>query len=70
LLQFVEDGIVVAGLPVLVSDQVDAAAVFWGIPKAHVVIEMQFIATVGATRSDWMGDLLGRLGGDLAPSPR
>ena len=27
LLQFVEDGIVVAGLPVLVSDQVDTAAV-------------------------------------------
>ena len=37
LLQFVEDGIVVAGLPVLVSDQVDASTLFWGIPKAHVM---------------------------------
>jgi hypothetical protein len=32
LLQFVEDGIVVAGLPVLISDQVDASALFWGVP--------------------------------------
>jgi hypothetical protein len=37
LLQFVEDGNIVAGLPVLVSDQVDADTVAWGIPKAHVV---------------------------------
>jgi hypothetical protein len=37
LLQFAEDGIVVAGLPVLVSDRVDADTLFWGIPKAHVV---------------------------------
>ncbi len=29
LLQFVEDGIVVAGQPVVVSDQVDAETVFW-----------------------------------------
>jgi hypothetical protein len=36
LLQFVEDGLVVAGLPVLVSDQVDATTKFWGIPKAQV----------------------------------
>jgi hypothetical protein len=28
---------VVAGLPVLVSDQVDAATLFWGIPKQHVM---------------------------------
>jgi len=34
LLQFVDDGIVVAGLPVLVSDQVDEDTVFWGIPEA------------------------------------
>jgi hypothetical protein len=32
LLQFVEDGIVVAGLPVLISDQVDASALFWAVP--------------------------------------
>jgi HK97 family phage major capsid protein len=37
LLQFVDDGIVVAGLPVLVSDQVDEDTVFWGVPKAHVM---------------------------------
>ncbi len=30
LIQFVEDGITVAGLPVLVSDQVDANTKFWG----------------------------------------
>lgn len=41
LLQFVEDGIVVAGLPVVVSDQVDAETVFWGIPKAHTVLVMR-----------------------------
>lgn len=35
LLQFVDDGIVVAGLPVLVSDQIDEDTVAWGIPKAH-----------------------------------
>jgi hypothetical protein len=34
LLQFVDDGIVVAGLPVLVSDQVGEDTVFWGIPQA------------------------------------
>ena len=37
LLQFVDDGIVVAGLPVLVSDQVDEDTVFWGIPNQHVM---------------------------------
>jgi HK97 family phage major capsid protein len=37
LLQFVDDGILVAGLPVLVSDQVDANTLFWGIPSAHVM---------------------------------
>ena len=46
LLQFVEDGIVVAGLPVLVSDQVDAATLFWGIPKAHVVFVQRNGTTV------------------------
>jgi hypothetical protein len=45
LLQFVEDGIVVAGLPVLVSDQVDASTLFWGIPKAHVM----FVQRKGTT---------------------
>ena len=38
LIQFVEDGITVAGLPVIVSDQVDANTKFWGIPQAHVVL--------------------------------
>lgn len=38
LVQFVEDGLVVAGLPVVVSDQVDATTKFWGIPKDHVVL--------------------------------
>jgi HK97 family phage major capsid protein len=46
LLQFVEDGIVVAGLPVLVSDQVDASTLFWGIPKAHVMFVQRSGTTV------------------------
>lgn len=46
LLQFVEDGIRVAGLPVLVSDHVDADTVFWGIPKQHVVLVMRKGTTV------------------------
>lgn len=33
LIQFVEDGITVAGLPVVVSDQVDADTKFWGIRR-------------------------------------
>ena len=37
LLEFVEDGLRVVGLPVLVSDQVDAGTVAWGIPREHVV---------------------------------
>jgi HK97 family phage major capsid protein len=37
LLQFVNDGLVVAGLPVLVSPKVDALTLAWGIPKARVV---------------------------------
>jgi HK97 family phage major capsid protein len=37
LLQFVGDGLAVAGLPVLVSPDVDAATVAWGIPKQRVV---------------------------------
>jgi Phage capsid family len=41
LIQFVEDGITVAGLPVIVSDQVDASTKFWGIPQAHVVLVMR-----------------------------
>ncbi|MGE2737348.1 phage major capsid protein [Mycolicibacterium vaccae] len=41
LIQFVEDGITVAGLPVIVSDQVDAETKFWGIPQAHVVLVMR-----------------------------
>ena len=31
----------IAGLPVVVSDQVDAETVFWGIPKAHTVLMMR-----------------------------
>ena len=38
LIQFVEDGITVAGLPVVRSNQVDASTLFWGIPKAHVML--------------------------------
>jgi hypothetical protein len=41
----VEDGIVVAGLPVLVSDQVDEHTLFRGIPKAHVM----FVQRKGTT---------------------
>jgi hypothetical protein len=46
LLQFVDDGIVVACLPVLVSDQVDEDTVFWGIPKAHVMFVQRKNTTV------------------------
>ena len=46
LIQFVEDGITVAGLPVLVSDQVDAATLFWGIPSDHVKLVMRKGTTV------------------------
>lgn len=46
LIQFVEDGLNVAGLPVLVSDQVDAATKFWGIPSAHVKLVMRKGTTV------------------------
>jgi HK97 family phage major capsid protein len=41
LIEFVEDGITVAGLPVLVSDQVDADTVAWGIPADHVKFVMR-----------------------------
>lgn len=41
LLQFVEDGITIAGLPVLVSDQMDSDTVAWGIPSAHVKLVMR-----------------------------
>ncbi|WP_239651203.1 phage major capsid protein [Mycobacterium sp. UM_Kg27] len=37
LLTFVDDGIQVCGLPVLVSDQVDSGTVAWGIPRDHVL---------------------------------
>ena len=33
-----EGGIAVAALPVIVSDQVDPATKFWGIPQEHVVL--------------------------------
>jgi hypothetical protein len=45
-----EDGLVVAGLPVLVSDQVDAATLFWGIPKSHVVRELNRAAVADTAR--------------------
>lgn len=45
LLEFVEDGITVAGLPVLVSDQVDSTTVAWGVPQAHV----KFVQRKGTT---------------------
>jgi HK97 family phage major capsid protein len=41
LIQFVEDGITVVGLPVLVSDQVDADTVAWGVPADHVKFVMR-----------------------------
>lgn len=46
LLQFVEDGITIAGLPVLRSNQVDADTLFWGIPKDHVVLVVRKGTTV------------------------
>lgn len=46
LLQFVEDWLVVAGLPVLISNQVDAATLFWGVPQKHVVLVMRKGTTV------------------------
>jgi hypothetical protein len=42
LVQFVDDGITVAGLPVLASDQVDASTLFWGIPKAVVFVQRKY----------------------------
>lgn len=36
LIDFVADGLTVVGLPVLISNQIDAATKFWGIPQAHV----------------------------------
>ncbi|MCP2626507.1 phage major capsid protein [Mycolicibacterium smegmatis] len=41
LLAFVEDGITIAGLPVVVSNQVDADTVAWGIPADHVKFVMR-----------------------------
>ena len=37
LLQFVQDGITIAGLPVLTSTYVDSGTFAWGIPREHVV---------------------------------
>jgi HK97 family phage major capsid protein len=45
LIEFVADGITVAGLPVLVSNQVDAQTLFWGIPSEHVM----FVQRKGTT---------------------
>lgn len=36
LIDFVADGLTVVGLPVLISNQIDAATKFWGIPQEHV----------------------------------
>ncbi|EIC61606.1 phage capsid protein [Mycobacteroides abscessus M94] len=36
-MSFVDDGILIAGLPVLLSPHVDAATFAWGIPKQRVV---------------------------------
>ena len=41
-----DDGIVVAGLPVLVSDQVDEDTVFWGTRKQHVMFVQRKRTTV------------------------
>jgi HK97 family phage major capsid protein len=45
LIQFVADGITIAGLPVLRSNQMDAATMFWGIPSEHVM----FVQRKGTT---------------------
>ena len=41
-----EDGITVAGLPVLVSDQMDSNTLFWGIPEQHVMFVQRKDTTV------------------------
>lgn len=46
LIQFVSDGITIAGLPVLRSNQIDADTLFWGIPKEHVVLVVRKGTTV------------------------
>jgi HK97 family phage major capsid protein len=46
LIQFVEDGITVAGLPVVVSDQVDVTTLFWGVPRDHIVLVNRLGTTV------------------------
>jgi HK97 family phage major capsid protein len=38
LIEFVEDGLRIVGVPVIVSTQVDASTTFWGISKAHNVL--------------------------------
>lgn len=45
LVEFVADGLRVAGLPVLVSNQVDVDTLFWGLDKQHV----RFILRQGTT---------------------
>lgn len=45
LLQFVEDGITIAGLPVLTSTHVDAATTAWGLDKTQV----RFVQRKGTT---------------------
>lgn len=45
LLQFVEDGITVAGLPVLTSPKVDADTVAWGVDKT----QQRFVIRKGTT---------------------
>lgn len=41
LVTFTDGELRIAGLPVIESDQVDAATKFWGIPDAHVVLVMR-----------------------------
>ncbi|MBU8808070.1 phage major capsid protein [Mycolicibacterium goodii] len=41
LTDFVEDGLTIAGLPVVRSNQVDADTLFWGIPKDHVMMVLR-----------------------------
>lgn len=41
LIQFVEDGLTIAGLPVVRSNQVDTDTLFWGIPREHVMFVMR-----------------------------
>ena len=58
LLQFVDDGLVVAGLPVFVSPDVDAGTVAWGIPKARPTVLRKGTEVVRSKDSAFANDAL------------